>query len=138
MKALYTATATASGDGRNGHTTTDDGQVDTDVRMPPELGGPGGATNPEQLFAAGYAACFLSALKVVAAPEGVDVSGAEVTTRVGIGLLPGGGFGLSAEVGVRLPAASAEQAQSLAEKALGVCPYSTATQGNVDTRLTVL
>ena len=82
MDALYTAVATASGDGRNGHTRTDDGLLDVDVRVPKEMGGQGGATNPEQLFAAGYAACFHSALKAVASGTDADLEGTEVTTRV--------------------------------------------------------
>ena len=93
MKPLYTAHATATGEGRNGHAATDDGLLDVDVRIPVEMGGPGGATNPEQLFAAGYAACFHSALKVVAG--GTDLSGSEVSSDVAIGRLASGGFGLA-------------------------------------------
>ena len=94
MNILYTATATATGDGRNGHVASDDGILDTDVRIPKAMGGAGGATNPEQLFAAGYAACFHSALKVVAGRDGLDVTGTEVSASVGIGTLDDGGFGL--------------------------------------------
>ena len=89
MDVLYTATAHATGDGRNGHATSDDGILDLDLRIPKEMGGPGGATNPEQLFAAGYAACFHSALKVVAGREKLDVTGTEVSASVGIGTTPG-------------------------------------------------
>ena len=85
MDAIYTATAHATGDGRNGHATSDDGILDLDLRIPKEMGGPGGATNPEQLFAAGYAACFHSALKVVAGRDKLDVTGTEVSASVGIG-----------------------------------------------------
>ena len=95
MDVLYTATAHATGDGRNGHALSDDGILDLDLRIPKEMGGPGGATNPEQLFAAGYAACFHSALKVVAGREKLDVTGTEVSASVGIGTLPNGGFGLA-------------------------------------------
>src|SRR3954454_1645902 len=103
MDVLYTATADATGDGRNGHATSDDGILDLDLRVPKEMGGPGGATNPEQLFAAGYAACFHSALKAVAGRYKVDVSGSEVSASVGIGKLPEGGFGLQVELDVHLP-----------------------------------
>src|SRR3954465_10959292 len=103
MNILYTATAHPTGDGRNGHATSDDGILDLDLRIPKEMGGPGGATNPEQLFAAGYAACFHSALKLVAGQQGVDVSGTEVSASVGIGALPNGGFGLAVELDVHVP-----------------------------------
>ena len=103
MDVLYTATAHATGDGRNGHATSDDGILDLDLRIPKAMGGPGGATNPEQLFAAGYAACFHSALKVVAGREKADVTGSEVSASVGIGTTPGGGFGLQVELDVQHP-----------------------------------
>jgi lipoyl-dependent peroxiredoxin len=138
VKILYSTTATATGDGRNGHTATEDGMVDVDVRTPPELGGPGGATNPEQLFAAGYAACFHSAMKVVAKPLGVDVTDSEVSVTVGLGMGEGGGFNLALEIDVHLPSASAEDAQRLVERAHEVCPYSNATRGNVDVKLGVI
>src|ERR1700710_2139658 len=91
MDAIYTATATATGDGRNGHTATEDGLLDVDVRVPQEMGGPGGATNPEQLFAAGYAACFHSALKLVG--KDADLTDSAVSASVSIGMLTSGGFG---------------------------------------------
>jgi osmotically inducible protein OsmC len=138
MKSLYTAVATATGDGRNGHTATDDRLIDTDVRVPVSMGGPGGATNPEQLFAAGYAACFHSALKLVAGQDKLDVTGTEVTTRVSIGLLPAGGFGLAVELDLHAPNLDEATAQTLLEKAHLVCPYSNATRGNVDVKLTVV
>jgi Ohr subfamily peroxiredoxin len=97
LNVLYLATAHATGDGRNGHATTDDGRLDLDVRVPQEMGGPGGATNPEQLFAVGYAACFHSALKVVGRGQDLDVGGSEVSASVSIGALPDGGFGLAVE-----------------------------------------
>ena len=103
MDALYTATATASGDGRNGRTESEDGVLAVDVRVPKEMGGPGGATNPEQLFAAGYAACFHSALKLVGQGEGADLTGSEVSASVAIGTLDSGGFGLAVELDVTRP-----------------------------------
>src|SRR3954452_4405304 len=103
MDVLYTATAHATGDGRNGHATSDDGILDVDVRVPKEMGGPGGATNPEQLFAAGVGACFLSALKAVAGRDRLDVNGSAVSASVGIGKLPSGGFGLQVELDVVTP-----------------------------------
>lgn len=138
MDALYTAVATATGDGRNGHVRSDDGLVDTDVRMPAGLGGPGGATNPEQLFAAGYAACFHSAVKVVARREKLDVDGTEITTRVSIGSDGAGGFGLAVELGLHAPNLDKAAAQDLLEKAHQVCPYSNATRGNIDVVLAVV
>jgi osmotically inducible protein OsmC len=138
LTPLYTATATATGDGRNGHTATDDGLLDVDVRIPEAMGGPGGATNPEQLFAAGYAACFHSALKVVAAGEKVDVTGTEVSASVSIGTLDAGGFGLAVELDVHAPALDRDTALALVHKAHEVCPYSNATRGNVDVRLGVV
>ena len=138
MKVLYTATAHASGDGRNGHARSEDGQIDLDLRIPQEMGGPGGATNPEQLFAAGYAACFHSALKVVAGHEGADVSGSEVSASVGIGATDSGGFGLTVDLDVSLPALSPDAAEDLVAKAHEVCPYSNATRGNIDVNLSVV
>jgi lipoyl-dependent peroxiredoxin len=138
LNVLYTATAHATGDGRNGHATTDDGRLDLDMRVPKEMGGPGGATNPEQLFAAGFAACFHSALKVVGRRRNLDVDGSEVSASVGIGSLPDGGFGLTAEIDVHLPALDRETAESLAADAHQVCPYSNATRGNIDVTLSVV
>ncbi|MGH9274730.1 MAG: organic hydroperoxide resistance protein [Acidimicrobiales bacterium] len=138
MDILYTATAHATGDGRNGHATSDDGILDVDLRMPKELGGPGGATNPEQLFAAGYAACFHSAMKVVASREKADVTGSEVSASVGLGMTPSGGFGLAVELDVSLPALDLAAAEALVAMAHEVCPYSNATRGNVEVTLTVV
>jgi osmotically inducible protein OsmC len=104
MTSLYTATAVATGDGRNGHVQSTDGLLDADVRMPVELGGPGGATNPEQLFAAGYAACFHSALKLVAGQLGGDTTDSEVVADVSLHARAGGGFGLGVALEVTLPA----------------------------------
>ncbi len=138
MNILYSTTATATGDGRNGHTATEDGLVDVDVRTPAELGGPGGATNPEQLFAAGYAACFHSAMKLVAKPMDVDATDSAVSVTVGLGMLDGGAFNLALEIDVHVPNASPEQAQALVERAHEVCPYSNATRGNVEVKLGVI
>jgi lipoyl-dependent peroxiredoxin len=138
MRAMYTATATATGDGRNGHTTSEDGILDVDVRIPKELGGPGGATNPEQLFAAGYAACFHSALKLVGGADKADLTGSEVSASVSLGALADGGFGLAVELDVHAPNLDHATALALVEKAHQVCPYSNATRGNVDVALKVI
>jgi len=137
MKPLYTASAVATGDGRNGHVATQDGLIDFDVRMPPELGGPGGAPNPELLFAAGYAACFHSALRSVARGTGADVTDSEVVADVSIGSLETGGFGLAVALEVNLPNVEPAVAQELMEKAHQVCPYSNATRGNIEVTLTL-
>ena len=137
MTPLYTASAVATGDGRNGHVQTLDGQLVTPVRTPKELGGQGGGTNPEQLFAAGYAACFHSALKVVAAGEKVDASDSEVVADVSLGRLQSGGFGLSARLEVNIPGVDRATAERLTEQAHQVCPYSNATRGNMEVILSV-
>ena len=135
MDVLYTAEATAWG-GREGRAASSDGHLELQLVVPKELGGPGGAgTNPEQLFAAGYAGCFHSALKLVARKAGVDVSESAVTARVGIGVTEGGGFGLTVELTAELPDVPTEQAHELLAKAHAVCPYSNATRGNVDVEL---
>src|SRR6476620_10480031 len=113
MDAIYTATAPATGDGRNGHAQSEDGILDLDLRVPKEMGGPGGATNPEQLFAAGYAACFHSALKLVAGKDKLDVTGTEVSASVSIGMLDSGGFGLAVELDVHAPALDQATAEKL-------------------------
>jgi len=138
VNVLYTATAHATGDGRNGHAVSDDGVLDLDLRIPKEMGGPGGATNPEQLFAAGYAACFQSALKLMAGQEKLDVTGTEVSASVGIGMLPSGGFGLTVELDVHAPNLDRATAEALVANAHTVCPYSNATRGNIDVTLTVV
>ncbi|MES2034384.1 MAG: organic hydroperoxide resistance protein [Pseudomonadota bacterium] len=131
MPVLYTATATASG-GRDGSAKSDDGVLDVALSTPKGLGGPGtaGATNPEQLFAAGYAASFDSALRFVARAQGV-------TVQVGIGPNATGGFGLEVALNVSLPGLDREAAEKLVETAHQVCPYSNATRGNIDVKLTV-
>jgi Ohr subfamily peroxiredoxin len=138
MKVLYTAEATATGDGRNGKVRSSDGLIDTSLATPAEMGGPGGATNPEQLFASGYAACFHSALRVVARRANADVDGSEVTARVGIGPNGTGGFQLTVALAVHLPGVDKELAQELTAKAHEVCPYSNATRGNIDVTLAVI
>lgn len=137
MKPLYTAEATAHG-GRNGRVESSDGLLDLDLAMPEEMGGPGGeATNPEQLFAAGYAACFENALRRVAGRQKKDVNDASVTARVGIGRHDEGGFGLAVELIGRMPNLPREEAEDLMEDAHQVCPYSRATRGNIEVTLTV-
>ena len=140
-RVLYTATATAEG-GRDGHTATDDGRLDVMVTPPPELGGAADAvgTNPEQLFAVGYASCFHSALKLVADRMKLDTEGSTVTAKVELGSIEGSrGFGLAVELAVALPGVSdREQAQQAVETAHQYCPYSNATRGNIQVTLTVV
>jgi Ohr subfamily peroxiredoxin len=138
MDVLYTATAHATGDGRNGHARSDDGFVDLDLRIPKEMGGQGGATNPEELFAAGYAACFHSALKLVAGQQKLDVTGTEISASVGIGALETGGFGLTVALVIYAPKLDKPAAESLAQAAHAVCPYSNATRGNIEVTLSVV
>ncbi len=134
MSVLYTAEAKATGEGRDGRAESSDGMLDLDLAVPAELGGTGGATNPEQLFAAGFAACFHSALQVVARRSRVSVADSAVTTRVGLSRA-GGGYGLSVEILVDLPGLEREQAQRILESADQVCPYSNAVRGNIDVDL---
>ena len=134
-KPLYTARATATG-GRSGHAISDDGIIDVDLRPPKEMGGPGGATNPEQLFAAGYAACFQGALAVVGRRQGTDTSNSTVEADVTIGTIPGGGYGLAVAIRVSIPGVAPETVQALAQAAHQVCPYSNATRGNIDVTVT--
>ncbi|WP_026553774.1 organic hydroperoxide resistance protein [Arthrobacter sp. 35W] len=135
MKVLYTAAATATGDGRDGHATSSDGRLVVQLASPAELGGDGNGTNPEQLFAAGYAACFHSALRVVARRAKADVSGSTVTAEVDLGANTTGGYGIGVRLDIALPALDAEAAQQLIEAAHLVCPYSNATRGNIDVAL---
>ncbi|MCW3469154.1 organic hydroperoxide resistance protein [Rhodococcus pyridinivorans] len=137
MNIIYTAEALATGAGRDGHARTSDGKLDLDLSIPTEMGGSGKGTNPEQLFAAGYAACFHSALQMIARQEKADVSDSAVGARVGIGPTDGGGFGLAVTLEVTLPNLPREQALELTEKAHRVCPYSNATRGNIDVTLEV-
>jgi osmotically inducible protein OsmC len=134
---LYTAEATATG-GREGHARTSDGRVDVDLDVPSEMGGTGGpGTNPEQLFAAGYAACFQSSLLRFATGRKLDLSGSRVTARVGIGPLKSGGFGLAAALDLEAPRLGRDEAFELMRLAHETCPYSRATRGNIEVTLTV-
>lgn len=137
MQAIYETTVTATGDGRNGHTASDDGLLDIDVRMPPAMGGPGGATNPEQLFAAGYAACFHSALRNIT-PDKAQLTDSSVSATVALGAISAGVYGLSVRLDVRIPELETEAARALVEQAHAVCPYSNATRGNVEVTLNVV
>ncbi len=134
-KILYTATATATG-GREGQATSSDSALDVKLSTPRELGGAGGdGTNPEQLFAAGYSACFLGALKFVAGKQKVALpADTRVTGKVGIGPIPTG-FGIEAELTIAAPGLPREQLQALVDQAHIVCPYSNATRGNIDVSL---
>jgi lipoyl-dependent peroxiredoxin len=137
MNTLYTAEALTTGDGRNGHARTSDGKLDLELSIPKEMGGNGVGTNPEQLFAVGYAACFHSALRLIGRQEKADISDSAVGARVSIGNLDNGGFGLAVELEITLPHVEHAAAQQLTEKAHQVCPYSNATRGNIDVTLVV-
>ncbi len=137
MNIIYTAEALATGAGRDGHARTSDGKLDVDLALPTEMGGSGKGTNPEQLFAAGYAACFHSALQMIARQEKADISDSAVGARVGIGPTDGGGFGLAVTLEVTLPNLPRDKALELTEKAHQVCPYSNATRGNIPVVVTV-
>ena len=127
----YTAAATAKG-ARVGHVTSDNGRLDLDLAAPKEFGGPGDATNPEELFAAGYSACFQGALAVAGGKREIDTSDSEVTARV---TLAPPNMDLSVELEVMIPGVDAETAKKLAESAHRICPYSRATQGNIEVTL---
>ncbi|MDG9720307.1 organic hydroperoxide resistance protein [Streptomyces sp. DH24] len=136
MDALYTAVATAT-HGRDGRAYTSDGKLDVQLAPPVELGGNGQGTNPEQLFAAGYAACFASALGLVGRQAKVDVGDAAVTGEVGIGK-QGAGFGLAVTLRIELPEGVDEATgRKLVEQAHEVCPYSNATRGNIPVDLVI-
>jgi len=136
VNVLYKTSATATG-GRDGRSTTQDGSLDVKLTTPRELGGAGGdGNNPEQLFAMGYAACFIGAMKFVASQGGPKVpADTSVTTTVGIGPRAEGGFGLDIDLQVTLPGLDRAEAEQLVAKAHQVCPYSNATRNNVDVRL---
>ncbi|MGP3979784.1 organic hydroperoxide resistance protein [Streptomyces sp. KR80] len=137
IDVLYTAVATAE-NGRDGRVASDDGKLDVVVNPPKELGGNGAGTNPEQLFAAGYGACFQGALGVVARRQNADVSGSRVTARVGLGKTEAGGFGIQVALEVSIPGVDRATAEQLVEAAHEVCPYSNATRGNIDVALSVV
>jgi Ohr subfamily peroxiredoxin len=137
MKTLYTTNVTATG-GRNGHVKSENGVLDLEVRMPKALGGSNDEfTNPEMLFAAGYSACFDSALNLVISKSKIQTGETSVEAKVSIGQIENGGFGLAAELAVNIPGVTLEEAQSLTEKAHEICPYSNATRNNMEVKLSV-
>jgi len=131
---VYRTSAVSSGDGRNGHARTDDGSLDLDLATPKQQGGPGGATNPEQLFAAGYAGCFHSALKATARDEGLTLTDSTVTVHVGL-LKDSTGFSLEIGITADLPGVDRIKGGELMALAHQRCPYSKATRGNIDVQL---
>ena len=135
---LYRATATAKG-GRDGHAASSDQVLDVKLSTPKQLGGAGGdGTNPEQLFAAGYSACFLGAMKFVAAQQKLQLpADTQVTGQIGIGPIPNG-FGIEAELRISIPGMPRADAEALVQKAHTVCPYSNATRNNIEVTLTVV
>ncbi|GAA5061705.1 organic hydroperoxide resistance protein [Nocardia callitridis] len=137
MKVLYTAEALATGDGRNGHARSTDGKIDVNLNAPESMGGSGVGTNPEQLFAAGYAACFHSALRLVGGKAKANIDDSAVGAKVSIGPNDAGGFELAVVLEVTLPNLSKDEAQQLADQAHQVCPYSNATRGNIDVQVVV-
>ena len=135
-KVLYKAQATVTG-GRDGRAVSSDGLLDVKLSPPKELGGAGGATNPEQLFAAGYSACFMGAMKHVAGIDKITVpADASIAATVGIGQIPAG-FGIEVQMVVSLPGMERAAAQALVDKAQQVCPYSNATRGNIEVAITL-
>ena len=136
QKILYTAEAVVEG-GREGHGRSLDGRLDVDLSVPEAMGGEGPGTNPEELFAVGYAACFQSALFSVASGRKLDASGSQITSRVGLGPTGHGGFGLAVVLDLHAPHMTAEQAADLMVRAHERCPYSNATRGNIDVELFV-
>jgi lipoyl-dependent peroxiredoxin len=136
VKKLYTAEATATG-GRAGHARSSDGALEADLRIPAAMGGPGGGTNPEQLFAAGYAACFQSALGTVGRRQKVDTADSTVTAQVSIGTIGAGAYGLAVTLRVSIPLLDEDRARELVEAAHAVCPYSNATRGNIEVELVI-
>jgi len=139
MQVLYTASATSTG-GRDGRSVSSDNQLDVKLTTPKELGGAGGAgTNPEQLFAAGYSACFIGALKFVAAASKTALS-ADLSIKADVGIGPNGkgGFGIQVALNISLPGMDRQLAEDLVNKAHEVCPYSNATRGNIEITLTIL
>jgi lipoyl-dependent peroxiredoxin len=136
-KIIYTAEAHVTGGRLAGHGRTTDGAIEVDIRIPPEMGGEGGGTNPEQLFAVGFASCFESAMSVVARREKRDADDAEIESKVNLIPTEERGFGLAVELDVRLPSVQdAEEAKRIVAAAHKVCPYSNATRGNVEVTLT--
>ena len=139
MKTRYTAEALASGEGGDGNARTNDGKLDVSLASPLELGGDGKGTNPEQLFAAGYAACFHSALRLVGRKERADLTGSAVAAKIHFGALDdGAGYGLAAELEIAVPALDLATAEALVAKAHQICPYSNATRGNMTVDIKIL
>jgi Ohr subfamily peroxiredoxin len=136
IDVVYTAESTATGGGRDGHVKSSDNRIDLDTRPPKEMGGSGEGVNPELLFSAGYAACFLGALRLVARNSKIDLDDATaITAQVGFGKDSDGGFGINAHLIGYLPGFDQSQADDLMNKAQQVCPYSKATRGNIDVEL---
>jgi Ohr subfamily peroxiredoxin len=136
-KVLYAAHAKSTG-GRDGTTRTSDGLLDLALRVPKEMGGPGGGVNPEQLFAAGYSACFIGAMKFVAGQDKIALpADTSIDATVGIGQIPQG-FGIEVQLAVTVPGVDRAVAQSVIDKAHQVCPYSNATRGNVEVTITLV
>lgn len=137
MNPLYTAEAIATGAGRDGHVRSSDGGIDLNLAIPTAMGGSGAGANPEQLFAAGYAACFHSALQMVARTQKVNISDSSVGGRVHLGSNGKGGFELAVHLEVVIPELEHDAAQALADAAHQVCPYSNATRGNIEVTISV-
>jgi Ohr subfamily peroxiredoxin len=137
MTPLYTAEALATGGGRNGQVSTPSGRVVMDMAVPKEMGGSGNGSNPEELFAAGYATCFHSALQAAARARKVDLGDSSVGGRVHVLPIDGGGFQLAVDLEVVIPELDATLAQEIADDAHKLCPYSNATRGNIDVNITV-
>jgi len=135
---LYTAEALSTGAGRDGHVRSLDGRVDLDMAVPQSMGGSGNGANPEELFAAGYAACFHSAVQAVARAQKIAIADSTVGGRVHIGPNGQGGFQLAVELEVAIPGLAHDQAQALADAAHQVCPYSNATRGNIEVTISVV
>lgn len=137
MKTLYTTSVTATG-GRDGHIKSENGILELDVRTPKSLGGKSDDfANPEMLFAAGYSACFDSALNLMIKKSRIETGETSVKAKVSIGQIENGGFGLAVELDVNIPGVTLEEAQSLTEQAHQVCPYSNATRNNIEVKLSV-
>ena len=137
QKVVYQAHATSTG-GRDGTTRTSDGLIDLKLAVPKEMGGAGGGVNPEQLFASGYSACFIGAMKFVAGTQKIALpADTRINATVGIGPIPQG-FGIEVQLEIHVPGMELAAAQALVEKAHAVCPYSNATRGNIDVTLTVV
>ena len=139
VDAKYKTTATATGGGRDGKTSLADGTMALQLTVPKELGGPGGdGANPEKLFALGYSACFLGAMRVAAGQTNIKIpEGTEVTATIGIGPRSEGGFGITAALDVKLPGLTADAAQKLVDVTHGICPYSNAIKASVDVKTSI-